>query len=253
MNWGVRGRLLYLTLVLAVLALVALGIWYRTRPAPSCFDGKLNQGELETDCGGSCARVCPFETKPLKEVWSRIFAGAPGRYDVATFLKNPNPRHAARSFAYRLKLFDRAGILVTTQESEAFANPGESFFLYSPRLEVGNRLPERVVFEIVDGPVWQRLEPASLDLKIAFKSFTNTPSPLLLAEAENASLSDLRDIQVVTVLSDEEQNALAVSATLIDKLEKGRRQEISFTWPVSLPREPVFFDFYPHFDWALSR
>lgn len=248
--WSVGRRLFYLGLVVLFFVVVGGIIWVGTRAAPSCTDNKQNQGELDVDCGGPCAQVCPFEVRPLTAVWSRIFDLGNGRYDVATFLKNPNRVHAARRLQYRVRLFDRAGILVTTREDEAFVNPGESLFLYNTRLDVGNRTPERVVFEITGGPVWQRVERAPLALGAKFKSFVNIPSPLLVANLENKSLSDLSDVQVVAVLSDEEENALAISSTLVEKLGRGEVREISFTWPKSLPVEPTFFDFYPHYDLA---
>ncbi len=250
MAWSVGRRLFYLGLVVLFFAAIGAIIYSGTRAAPSCSDNKQNQSELDIDCGGPCARVCPFEVKPLTTVWSRIFNLENGRYDVATFLKNPNRVHATRQLQYRVRLFDRSGILVTTREAEAFVNPGESLFLYNTRLDVGNRTPERVVFEITGGPVWQRVERTPVPLKAKFKSFTNTPSPLLVANLENSSLTDLSDVQVVAVLSDEEENALAISSTLVEKLAKGEEREISFTWPKSLPVEPTFFDFYPHYDLA---
>lgn len=248
MEWSVKRRLMYLGLV--VLVIIALGglVWWRVQPPPSCTDGKQNQNELGTDCGGVCTNVCPFEVKPLKEVWSRVFPIGPERFDAATLLRNPNPRHAARRFSYRLRILDGNGVLLTTQEGSAFANPGEDVFLYQNRLAVGKRVPARVIFEFTDEPVWQRINQTPPVLKLSYQSFTDAPTPLLVAEIENQSLVDLRDIQVVAVLSDEGGNALAISSTLVEQLDRGAKREVVFTWPTALAVPPTFFDFYPHLE-----
>lgn len=250
MGWSVKRRIIYLSIVLVFTLLVAGVFWYRTRPAPSCFDNKQNQDELDTDCGGPCARVCSFEVKPAKEVWSRLFEIDGGRYDEVTFIKNPNRRYAARQLSYRVKIFDANDVLITTKTGETFLNPGESFFIYNSRLDVGNREPRRAAFEITDGPIWQRVDVKLPEPKVTYKSFVNQPTPLLVARVENDSLQTLTDLQIVAVLSDEDQNALAVSSTLMEKLEPGESREVAFTWPKTLAAEPTSFNFYPHLDLA---
>lgn len=253
MHWAVKQRLFYLLLVLAFFALIAGAVWYRVQPPPSCEDGKQNQNELDVDCGGSCARVCPFEVKPVREIWSRVFKIDENRYDTVTFLKNPNRIHAARQLGYRIKVFDSNDILITTKVGEAFLNPAESLYLYSSRLDTGNAVPRRVSFEVTEGPIWQRIENFPRLPRVTFKSFTNQPTPLLVAEVENDSLKTISDLQIIAVLSDEVENALAVSSTLIDQLAPAEKREIAFTWGKSLPVDPTFFNFYPHLDLSKVR
>ena len=250
MNWAVKQRVFYLLLVVAFFAVIAGGFWYQIRPAPSCQDGKQNQSEIGVDCGGPCARVCSFEVKPAKEVWSRVFKIDDSRYDAVTFLKNPNRNLAARQLGYRIKIFDAQDVLITTKTGEAFLNPNESFFVYNSRLDVGNREPKRASFEITDGPVWQRVEAKLPIPKVTYKNFVNQPTPLLVAQVANDSLQTITDLQIVAVLSDEDQNALAVSSTLVEKLEQGESREVAFTWPKALSVDPTFFNFYPHLDLA---
>lgn len=251
-EWSVKRRLTYLAIIIA-LALVALAATYvRYKPAPTCQDLKLNQGELGVDCGGPCPQVCSFEVRALRALWSRVFEVTPGRYDVATLVRNPNPGYTARAAKYRIKVYDASNIQLATREGEFFLNPSESFFIYEPRLEVGNRVPARATFEIIDGPTWQRVAPEPIKLTAAYKSYTASP-PLLTAEIHNDSLKSLRDVTIVAILSDENENALAVSSTLVEGLEKGEEREVAFTWPEMLTVQPTFFEFYPHFDYALAR
>lgn len=252
MDWSVKRRLTYLLVVLAVIILAGALVWFWQKPEPSCDDGKRNQGEYDVDCGGPCARVCAFEVRPVREVWSRIFQTDDNRYDQVTLLKNPNLGYIARQLHYRVRVFDASDVLLTTREGTAFLNPAEELFIYHGRLEVGERTPRRASFEIMDGPVWQRLSAELPSLRVTFRSFAADP-PILTAEIVNDSLVTLTDVTVVAVLSDEEQNALAVSSTLVESLSRGERRELAFTWPKRLPIPPSFFDFYTHFDPARLR
>lgn len=252
-GWSTKRRLFYLGLILLVLIIFAGFLWLRSQPAPSCFDNKNNQGELDTDCGGPCARVCPFEVKPAREIWSRLFKIDDNRYDAVTLLRNPNNRYSARQLGYRIKVFDYNDVLISTKTGEVFLNPGEDLYIYNGRLDVGNREPKRALFEIVSGPIWQRVDPSTISPQIIYKSFVNQPTPLLVAEVKNDSLATITDLQVVAVLSDAEENAIAISSTLVEKLLPQETREIVFTWPKTLTTEPTFFDFHPHFDLVRVR
>lgn len=248
MGWSVKRRLVYLTIVTVTLLTCGGILWYSRLPQPSCYDNKKNQDELDVDCGGVCAKVCPFEVKPVRELWSRLFQLDRGRYDEVTFIRNPNREFLARDLKYRVRVFDANDVLITTRTGEVYLNPGESLPLYHTRLDVGNRVPKRAVFEITEEPVWQRRSVEEAPVKVGYRSFINEPSPALTAEVSNESLSDLRDITVVGMLADEEENIIAVSSTLVESLGKGEKKEIVFTWPQPLPIEPTFRYFYPHFE-----
>ena len=130
MDWSVKRRLTYLLIVFAVIILAGILVWIWQRPEPSCEDGKRNQGEYDVDCGGPCARVCAFEVRPVREVWSRIFQVDDTRYDQVTLIKNPNSGYAARQLRYRVRVFDASDVLLTTREGTVFLNPQEEFFLF---------------------------------------------------------------------------------------------------------------------------
>ncbi len=249
-SWSARRRLLYLLaavlLIVAVLAIIL--IYYR--PQPSCFDGIQNQAELGIDCGGPCALVCELEVQAPKVIWTRIFKVSADRYDAATLIENPNRGHSLASLKYFLRVLDDDNILITLREGEVFLNPGERFIVFDHRLAVGSRLPARAIF--VPGepepPVWQRVDKESPKLAIARQSFTNLPSPRLVAVVRNDSFVDLANIQIVVALSNQEYNAIGISSTLIENLGRGEAREIAYTWPEPFADEPVLFDFYPHFD-----
>jgi hypothetical protein len=250
LSWSLRRRLVYLGLVtLASLVMVAV-VYLFAKPVPSCFDGLQNQDELGVDCGGACAKVCPLELKPIRVLWSRIFNPSTGRYDLATLVENPNSRYAARSFNYSVKVLDENNLLITTRRGQAFLNPGETMVIYDPKLEVGQRVPYRTSFSL-DSPVWQRLDGPGPVLQVKDQTITFTsPGARLNATVVNESSQVFRNVQVVAVVSGSDENALAVSSTLVERLEPGQSSDLVFLWTKAFSNTPALVDFYPHFDYA---
>jgi len=250
-SWRLKRRLTYTLLFVGLAAGLAAALFLLSKPAPSCFDGKQNQGEVGIDCGGPCAKVCPTEIKDIRVIWGpRILEVGEGRYDTVTLIQNPNPRHAARSFNYLIKIFDADNLLITTRYGSAFLNPRESFAIFESRIDVGRRRPARAVFELDGAPLWQKVERTAPELTVTRKDFVLEPALRLTVEAENHSLLALRDITVVAVLFDEYQNVVGISSTLIDELAPRERKEIVFTWPAPFKANVTIITFYPHLDLA---
>ncbi|MBI2100293.1 MAG: hypothetical protein HYT48_03070 [Candidatus Vogelbacteria bacterium] len=247
-SWSATRRLLYLLGVLIVIAALGAALFLFYKPEPSCTDGRQNQDELAIDCGGVCQRVCPIEITPLRPIWTRIFKVDEGKYDTATFLVNPNPRHGVKEFLYTVKIFDKANLLIKTETGRGFMNPKENLLVLDTRLDVGLRTPVRALFEFDGAPIWQRLDRVIPPVTAAAKVFTNDPWPRLAATVSNNSLVDLSNVVVSAVLSDNEQNAMAVSSTLVEQLDHNSSQEIVFTWPKPFAAVPAFSNLYPHFD-----
>jgi hypothetical protein len=252
LSWSARRRIGYFAFVIAVLAVLGSAVYVFYKPAPSCFDGKQNGNELGIDCGGSCARVCPLEVVPLQVLWSRLFTISPGvngqggNYDVAALLKNPNLHHGTGTFPYTFKIWDEAGVLLSTRKGSAWLNPGEQLVVFEPRVAVGTRAPARVDFEISAAPVWQKITGELPILTIGKKNFTNLPTPRLDSSIKNDSLQSLGGFDVVAVLSDENENAVAVSSTYVESLASGATAPPVFTWPAPIATPVTFIDLYPH-------
>lgn len=246
LSWSVRRRLLYFLAVVVALAVAGLLFAVVYRPLPSCTDGKQNQEELGVDCGGPCATVCPVEISPLRVIWRRLFRVAEGKYDLTAFIQNPNFRHGTQPFRYEFKIWDDAGLLISTRSGTAFANPKEALVIFESRIEVGQRTPARVEFELTENPVWQRFDADFPAVTFSEKRFLNLPTPRLSALVRNPTLDELTNVTVAAVLSDEEENAIAVSSTLVEHLGPGESKEIVFTWPAPFATGVVSTDLYGH-------
>jgi hypothetical protein len=89
-----RKRISVVLIVSLFLGGVGTWIYLAVRPVPTCFDGKTNQGEEKTDCGGPCPSCAVVYEAPPEDFVVRESAvlpgGQPGTYDVLARVQNPN-------------------------------------------------------------------------------------------------------------------------------------------------------------------
>ncbi|OGM90284.1 hypothetical protein A2755_03780 [Candidatus Wolfebacteria bacterium RIFCSPHIGHO2_01_FULL_48_22] len=100
-------------------------------PTPTCTDGRRNQGETDTDCGGPCV-PCELRTlKPLQVQSKKVFKVQDG-YGYAFEIVNPNGEWAASKVAYQIALKDSFGKNLQTLNGETFVYAGELKYIVEP-------------------------------------------------------------------------------------------------------------------------
>ena len=161
--------------------------------------------------------------------WTRFFQIAPGHWEVASFIENPNLLLGTDRLIYRLRLYDQNNILLALREGETFANPREKFLIYEPDLETFQRLPARATIEFSDIS-WKRIEKERPQLLVARKNFENVPLGRLRAVIQNQSLFQVKDIYFAAILTDKDANALGVSLARADQILGEGEYQVVFTW-----------------------
>jgi len=230
------------------LAVIGLVLFLIYRPRPTCFDGQQNQTETGIDCGGPCALACAPDVLPLKIYWARPLEVSEGLYDVAGLVENENVNFGVRRATYTVYLYNKEHVLLTKQTGTTFVNPAEKFVIFVSRLNTGSSVADQAFLEFADNLAWEKANQVPKVINIERQSFTNTPRPQLRIKVTNLTLDPLTDLRVSTVLSDNNKNALAASATFVDKLKAQETKELFLTWPNPLPVEPAFFDLF----WRLN-
>src|SRR3990167_10764616 len=89
LSWVFKKQLKIFIFLAVILFAIVGGVIYYFRPAPSCFDNKLNQNEERIDCGGEC-EAGVIDPKNLIVSWARQFEVTPGILDTAAFIDIPN-------------------------------------------------------------------------------------------------------------------------------------------------------------------
>jgi hypothetical protein len=235
MSWASNRKFKYEVIVVIVVFFIAMipVYLYINKPA-TCVDNKQNGDEIGIDCGGSCDTLCAVEVnKPIVH-WSRPFKVVDGVYDIVAFVENPNFKAKAKRVIYKFKLYDENNILVSEKLGKTFIGPNEQFAVFESNIKTGERIPKKALFEFEPDIKWSRVTTLDINTPNIFardKKVSDLESkPRLKTLLVNSSPFDVKNIEVVAVLYDINDNAIAVSKTIVDLIEKKSTKNIVFTW-----------------------
>jgi hypothetical protein len=235
-----------------VLFFLIISVWVymlQYYKAPTCTDGKQNQTEEGIDCGGTCAVTCKASVANPIILWSRAFPITHGWYNAVAYVENPNPGVGVKSVTYRFKLYDDENVLVAERIGKAFIAPNERFAILEPRISVGERIPKRAFFEFLQFSDWVKLEKDMPKILVRGEKFSSTnTSSRVDATLQNGTIIDIPDINVVAIVYDKNDNAMAVSGSVVDKLKADSSYNITFTWDTPFPSTPARVEVIPRID-----
>lgn len=246
--WRFKRKLSYFLGLVIFILVIFLIFFFIYKPQPTCFDGVKNQDEEGVDCGGSCVRVCSENAFQFNFLWSRPVEIGENNYSVVSLFENKNADLVAKDLGYTIKLFNSQNELVGERAGE-IKNvwPREPLIIFESNIQTEDRVI-RSLIELEEDIWWEETEVERPSLSVSFKSFEPEPYPRVTATISNNSAKNLSDIDIYIVISDYERNVFATSATLVDSLLSNTSREVFFTWPKQFSSYPVFFDFYPRFD-----
>lgn len=236
--WSVRRRAMYVS-ALWFVVLLAVGIpaaLYLYEP-PSCTDGKRNQGEEGTDCGGPCALLCPSDSLPFIVQWTQKFKVTDSLWSVAARIENPNQTSGAANVPYLFQLFDEGGVLLAQRRGFISVRPRESLTIFEGGFYI-ERDPAQVSFSFTGDPVFMKMDTAAPDVAVSNRVLSGEEfRPRLEALVRNNALVTLQDVPVTAVVFDKRGNAIGASRTIVETLEPNESTPVVFTWPQPFPVE----------------
>lgn len=191
----------------------------------------MNGDEHGVDCGGSCALLCPNESRAPVISWSRAFNTSPQTYTAAAYIQNGNVGAGARQVGYSFQLFDADNILVVERDGVVDLPPVQIVPIIETGINVGNRSVARTLFAFSTVPMWQR---AGALPALHMTGQTLAPDgSRLSATLANDSLVAAR-ATVAAVLFDQDGVARAASKST---LSVGPRSSVplTFTWVGGVP------------------
>lgn len=251
-KWSSRRRLSYLMILVVIL--LALGFWAYSKwfvKESTCFDGIKNGTELDIDCGGGCQAVCLLEVQEPVVRWARTFRVNDGTYNAVASVTNPN-LFGTQYIKYRFRLESADGGFITERIGETYMNADNTFMIFEPNISVGKQVPQRATFRILEIGSWYRKTAEEINIPVPKFSVRDKRGPyeedgITKAEAvlENDSIVGARDVEVVAVIFDSNNNAIAASRTVVERLFSEASQELFFTWPEGLVGQPAFFEIFP--------
>ncbi|MEK7121058.1 MAG: hypothetical protein AAB840_03110 [Patescibacteria group bacterium] len=235
-SWSGKRKFFYSSIFFTLIIAVAVPLFYFVfYDRPTCFDGKRNGDEQEVDCGGSCEKICQFQSKNVSILWSRAFEVSLGVYNLATYIENPNLDLKAEDVPYVFRLFDDKNLLVAEKKGRANIPPQSSFVIFEPNITTGNRNVKRVFFDFETDPLWREVPQDELPeniLKVKTQQISKNQTSLKLeVEIENVSFDRVSNIDTTAILYDREGNVIEISKTVIDVIEGEGVEKAVFTWP----------------------
>lgn len=223
---------MFLVLVIGIPIFVSV---YR---APTCFDNKRNHGEEGVDCNGPCQRLCSEKLSLPVVNWVRPFHVSGNVYSVAASVENFNPDAGTVKIPYTFEIYDKGNQLITEVHGSTFVLPKQAFLVFEGGINIKDRVPTSAFLKFENNAVWQRtrLEPRTLTMsEKVLKNIDRIPR--LSATLENSAISTVRNVEVVAVISDTRNNAIAASRTIVEELAPNEKKNIVFTWPVPFAKQ----------------
>lgn len=246
-SWSQQRRLFYgSVVVLALVMVIGLPVFLYFYNPPSCFDNILNGDEYRVDCGGSCERLCASDFQSPSVAWSRFEEVAPGLYNVAAYIINPNVSGQARNVPYHFSVYDTQGVLINDFDGKVTIPSHRNTLAFRGALSVGKRIPAKASFEFTGYPDWISKNDNLSSLVVINKEFNeeNNSSSLTVTLGNN-DIHPIGPITVYAVLYDIDGNALGFSKTIVDEIPGKGSSIAPFTWPVKRDGKVVSIEVLP--------
>jgi|GEM_PF-1967136 len=112
-------------------------LYFVHRPAPTCFDGIQNQGELGVDCGGPCIPCALKYNPPLSISQSPqfIYSANKKKVDIIFKISNTSMSWGVKNFAYKVTILGKNGEKQEFMEN-GFILPHQVKTFILPQLDV---------------------------------------------------------------------------------------------------------------------
>jgi hypothetical protein len=253
LSWGARRQLMIIGTFVAIIVVIALAIIIpKLNTKPTCSDGKQNGTEQGVDCGGACSKLCAFQTTDVVVKWSRVFSVTNTVASVVAYIQNPNITAAARNVPYEFKIYDADHQFIADRSGVAYIAPNGSSAIFEGGIQVGSRIPKYAEFHFTADPLWVSLDPRVSSIAVV-------PTNQVLENAGTkpkitgtiSNISDrygVRNISVVAVAYNTEDNAVGASQTFVAGLDPKGTSEVYFTWPNPFPDAVTRIELIPRYD-----
>lgn len=234
-SWA-RKRQIVVVCILVTFIIFATGavyFWFFSQ-TPTCFDGNKNGGETGIDCGGKCAQICSGLAEDPVIEFTRLFKGLKG-YSAIAHVENKND-FIAKDANYSFKLYDAKGALIGQRDGGTFIPQLSSIPIYESNIDTKGVEPAKVIFAFNGQVVWEKSDFVEPKLEVEDEKLSGEKTePRLTANVINTTVRDVTNVEVTSVLYDDNGNAINASKTVVDKIGPNQSVPVTFTFPYPLP------------------
>ncbi|MDD5431193.1 MAG: hypothetical protein PHP03_03155 [Candidatus Pacebacteria bacterium] len=178
----------------------------------TCFDGVMNNGETEIDCGGLCISCDERNIQPLTASEPMVLWVDGRTLSVLFEIKNPNEKFGSDNFTYKINLYDDHDALIKSIQKNFFIYGDETETLTEVGIDTGGEIVGYARVKIGDTswiPVDNWKKPA---LKItSLETAKENKSYKVSGRIENPNSFDITRLVVNAVLYSKEGREIAVT------------------------------------------
>lgn len=236
-SWAQKRRFIYSGTIIAVILIVAIYIVFSfVYKAPTCFDQIMNGNEQGIDCGGSCVKLCSSAFLPVTPTWTSFEKIAPGLYNVAAYIVNPNNEGAAVDVPYHFVLYDNKGQELIDSPGVVRIPPHRNTLAFQSSLSLSEAVPYKALFAFTGAPQWVKASDTLGSLQVTDKKYTEDDtanSSSLIVTLRNMSVNSLGKMSVYATLYDASSTIIGFSKTIVDGIAPQSSTFAPFTWPFS--------------------
>jgi hypothetical protein len=234
-------QIIYAAFYLIVLFLIIWVIYALfIKAAPSCFDGKQDQGEQGIDCGGPCAAVCTSSAQPIAVISVQAFASGNSRDTFLAQIANRNSDLAAQSFDYAFNLYDASDTLLQSIPGQSFLYGKEIKYILLPNQSVPSNL-DHITFTTanLDWVATSTFGPAPQ--LVAGNVMTVIGSSTLSANGAvtNNDTAAFNNVLIIALFNNAQGSAVGSSQTELDSIAPGQTQTFSIIYPAISGIDPA--------------
>lgn len=246
LSYSLKKQFIFGALFLVIAVAVLSFSYYFFKPEPSCFDGILNQSEVKTDCGGPC-QACKLEIKiqDLEIISFNSFFLGNGKYDAMAQVKNLNPAHGAKSFAYRFKFYNSAKEQIAEESGTEYILANQTKYIIESNIDA----PEEAAFTdfSIDhfSVEWVEQDEALIALPVFSKKYEVVSEKgiefaQVVGTVNNpASSYGFAEVDVHIILVDADKKTIAAGKTTVNDLRSGENRlfTVIFSKDTPLPAD----------------
>jgi len=237
--WSIKRRFIYGgTTVLFLLIVLVLVFWNLFYKAPTCKDGIKNGTESGVDCGGSCKNLCTADTLKPVVLWSKVFNISGDIYSAVAYVENPNVNSKNSKAEYEFKIYDENKSLILIKAGSTSISKNKKFAVFETGILAKNSKPVSADFSFTSFSNWERDQSVEPEVFINHGPVENeNSSPIVKGTIKNTSVTNIKTLELVVLVMDENENAIGSSRTFIDNLGRGATEDFVFTWQKPFDRK----------------
>ena len=232
-----KKRLIIVATFVAVLLIILIFIYSLSKSPATCLDGKKNQNEQGVDCGGICSVKCSNISADDLVVQEKgiVASGAVNKYDLYSYISNPNDLYGSSNFQYQFTIKDADGQVIATRLGSNFILPSENKYIVENNIEI-DKAPASVEFNVTN-PKWVEFNQNYYEkpqLNIVNKIYTPITSGVGFGSAtgllKNGSPFDFNLIKLNVMLKDINGKIIALNSTEMRTIKSGENRDFRVLW-----------------------